>query len=70
MRSVSNALSALMTNFENYTRYRNELNDNEANNPWMSRSWIEITVPENIKTNKDKISKYIDEINGYLNKLS
>ena len=36
----------------------------------MSRSWIEITVPENIKTNKDKISKYIDEINGYLNKLS
>ena len=70
VRSVSNALSALMTNFENYTRYRNELNDNETNNPWMSRSWIEVTVPENIKTNKDKISKYIDEINGYLNKLS
>lgn len=38
VRSVSNALSAMMTNFENYTRYRNELNDNEANNPWMSRS--------------------------------
>lgn len=70
VRSVSNALSAMMTNFENYTRYRNELNDNEANNPWMSRSWIEVTVPENIKTSKDKISKYIDEINGYLNKLS
>ena len=69
VRSVSNALSALMTNFENYTRHRNELNDNEANNPWMSRSWVDV-CKENIKIDKDKISKYIDEINGYLNKLS
>ena len=70
VRSVSNALSAMMTNFENYTRYRDELNNNEANNPWMSRSWVEVTLPGNIKTSKDNISKYIDEINGYLNKLS
>lgn len=69
VRSVSNTLSAMMTNFENYTRYRNELNNNEVNNPWMSRSWVDV-CKENIKTNKDKISKYIDEINGYLNKLS
>lgn len=70
VRSVSNALSAMMTNFENYTRYRDELNNNEANNPWISRSWVEVTLPGNIKTSKDNISKYIDEINGYLNKLS
>lgn len=69
VRSVSNSLSAMMSNFESYTRYRDDLNSNGTYNPWMSRSWVEV-CKENIKNSKDKISKCIDEINGYLNKLS
>lgn len=69
VRSVSNSLSVMMSNFESYRRYRDDLNDNETNNPWMSRSWVEVSK-ENIKNSKDKILKCIDEINGYLNKLS
>lgn len=69
VRSVSNSLSVMMSNFESYRRYRDGLNDNETNNPWMSRSWVEVSK-ENIKNSKDKILKCIDEINGYLNKLS
>lgn len=69
VRSVSNSLSVMMSNFESYRRYRDDLNNNETNNPWMSRSWVEVSK-ENIKNSKDKILKCIDEINGYLNKLS
>ena len=35
----------------------------------MRGSWVEVSK-ENIKNSKDKILKCIDEINGYLNKLS
>lgn len=69
VRSVSNSLSVMMSNFESYRRYRDDLNNNETNNTWMSRSWVEVSK-ENIKNSKDKILKCIDEINGYLNKLS
>lgn len=69
VRSVSNSLSVMMSNFESYRRYRDDLNNNETNNTWMSRSWVEVSK-ENIKNRKDKILKCIDEINGYLNKLS
>lgn len=69
VRSVSNSLSVMMSNFESYRRYRGDLNNNETNNTWMSGSWVE-AIKENIKNSKDKILKCIDEINGYLNKLS
>lgn len=68
VRDVSNALSAIIVNFEYYIQYKKELST-ENFEPWMSKTRINM-IKDYIKECKNKISKYIDTINGYLNRVS